>query len=46
MKEDASQEGRAADCDECLLGDCTNVVYAAIIGDLQMLEIHGRYSGN
>ena len=50
MKEDASQEGRpggqAADCGDCPLGDCTNVVYGAIIGHLQMLEIGGRYSGN
>ena len=50
MKEDNSQRdrpcGQAKACDNCLLDDCTNVVYGAIIGHLQMLEIGGRYSGN
>jgi hypothetical protein len=50
MKENSSQSdrrgGRATDYDDCLLGDCTNVVYGAIIGHPQMLETNKRYPGN
>ena len=57
MKEDNSQSdrryegpaepgGEAADHVGCLLDDCTNVVYGAIIGHLQSLETGKRYLGN
>jgi hypothetical protein len=50
MKEDNSQRdrpcGQAKACDNCLLDDCTNVVYGVIIGHLQMLETNKRYLGN
>ena len=57
MREDNSQSdrryegpaepgGEAADHAGCVLDDCTNVVYGAIIGHLRALETGKRYLGN